>query len=109
MKPKLLHPYAKPAKDKEKFRELVRGEGVRVWDTEGNEYIDGMGSLWLCQVGHGRTEIADAVHKQLSTIAYNVFDPWSHAAPEELAERISDLSPLEGSRVFMCCSGSEAV
>ena len=109
MKPKLLHPYAKPAKDKEKFRELVRGEGVRLWDTEGNEYIDGMGSLWLCQVGHGRREIADAVHEQLSTLAYNVFDPWSHKAPEQLAERISDLSPLEGSRVFMCCSGSEAV
>jgi putrescine aminotransferase len=68
-----------------------------------------MGSLWLCQVGHGRREIADAVHEQLSTLAYNVFDPWSHKAPEQLAERISDLSPLEGSRVFMCCSGSEAV
>jgi putrescine aminotransferase len=109
MKPKLLHPYAKPAKDKENFRELVRGEGVRVWDSKGNEYIDGMGSLWLCQVGHGRKEIAAAVEQQLSTIVYNVFDPFSHAAPEALAERISDLSPLEGSRVFLCCSGSEAV
>lgn len=109
MKPKLLHPYAKPAKDREKFRELVRGDGVRLWDSQGNEYIDGMGSLWLCQVGHGRTEIADAVREQLATIAYNVFDPWSHAAPEALAERISDLSPLAGSRVFLCCSGSEAI
>ena len=109
MKPKLLHPYAKPAKDREKFRELVRADGVRLWDTEGNEYIDGMGSLWLCQVGHGRSEIADAVSAQLNTIAYNVFDPWSSAVPEQLAERVSDLSPLEGSRVFLCCSGSEAV
>lgn len=109
MKPKLLHPYSKPAKEREKFRELVRGDGVRLWDTDGNEYIDGMGSLWLCQVGHGRKEIAKAVEEQLSTIAYNVFDPWSHHAPEALAERISDLSPLEGSRVFLCCSGSEAV
>ena len=109
MKPKLLHPYAKPAKDKEKFRELVRAEGVRLWDSEGNEYIDGMGSLWLCQVGHGRTEIADAVRDQLTTIAYNVFDPWSHSAPEALAARVSELSPLDGSRVFLCCSGSEAI
>jgi len=109
MKPKLLHPYSKPAKERSKFRELVRGDGVRLWDTDGNEYIDGIGSLWLCQVGHGRDEIADAVREQLSTLAYNVFDPWSHAAPEALAERISDLSPMDGSRVFMTCSGSEAV
>lgn len=109
MTPRLLHPYTKPAKAKDKFRELVRGEGVRLWDSEGNEYIDGMGSLWLCQVGHGRKEIAAAVEKQLSTLAYNVFDPWSSAPPEALAERIGDLSPLEDSRVFMCCSGSEAI
>lgn len=109
MKPKLLHPYAKPAKERDQFRELVRGEGAVVWDRDGNEYIDGMASLWLCQVGHGRAEIADAVREQLATLTYNVFDPWSHAAPEELAARVSQLSPLADSRVFLCCSGSEAI
>ena len=40
----LLHPFSKPSSDN--FRTLVRSEGVRVWDDEGNEYIDGLGSLW---------------------------------------------------------------
>jgi len=109
MTPRFLHPYGKPAKRKSAYRELVRGEGVRLWDNEGNEYIDGMGSLWLCQVGHGRKEISSAVEKQLNMSIYNVFDPWSNAVTEELAERVADLSPLENSRVFLCGSGSEAI
>ncbi|GIS34461.1 MAG: hypothetical protein Ct9H90mP5_09100 [Acidimicrobiaceae bacterium] len=48
----LLHPFSKPSSDN--FRTLFRSEGVRVWDDEGNEYIDGLGSLWYCQVGHNR-------------------------------------------------------
>ena len=39
---------------------LVRGQGARVWDVDGNEYIDGTGGLWLNAVGHGREELAQA-------------------------------------------------
>ncbi len=107
MPPRLLHPFAKPAKDG--FRNLVKSEGVRLWDDAGNEYIDALGSLWYCQVGYGQTEIVDAVAKQLGTLNYNVFDPWANGVSEEAAARIADLSPLDGSRVFLCCSGSESV
>lgn len=108
MTPKLIHPFAKPAKAG--FRELVRADGVRVWDRDGNEYIDGMASLWYCQVGYGRAEIVDAVSAQLHTMAaYNVFDPWGNEPAESVARRIADLSPLDDARVFLCCSGSEAV
>ena len=58
-----LHPFAKPARDS--FIELVRGEGSVLWDRDGNEYIDAMASLWYCNVGHGRSEIADAVASQI--------------------------------------------
>ena len=63
----LLHPFSKPSSDN--FRTLVRSEGVRVWDDEGNEYIDGLGSLWYCQVGHNRTELVQAITKQLQTLS----------------------------------------
>ena len=109
MIPKLLHPFAKPAQDSGGFRHLVRSEGVRVWDDKGNEYIDGLGSLWYCQVGYGRSEIIDAVTEQMNTLLYNVFDPWSCDAAEAAAARIASVSPHADGRVFLTCSGSEAV
>lgn len=109
MIPKLLHPFAKPAKDSSDYRHLVRGDGVRVWDDRGGEYIDGLGSLWYCQVGHGRTEIIDAVAEQLRTLVYNVFDPWANEVSEAAANRIASVSPHPDGRVFLACSGSEAI
>jgi len=106
--PALLHSFSKPAA--ESFRKLVRADGVRVWDDRGKEYIDAMASLWYCQVGHGRTEIIDAISAQMRQMsAYNTFDPWTNGPAEAAADRIRSLSPLPDGRVFLCCSGSEAV
>lgn len=103
-----LHPFAVPASDD--FRHLVRADGVRLWDDHGREYIDGLASLWYCQVGHGRREVIDAIVEQLDTLAvYNTFAPWTNGPAEEAAERIAEVSPFDNGRVFMCCSGSESI
>ena len=81
-----------------------------LWDDKGNEYIDGIGSLWYCQIGHGRTEMADAVAAQISTLeTYSTFDPFTNPLAEEVAEVIASLSPIANSRVFLCGSGSESI
>ena len=54
-----LHPFARPTR--ESFIELVRGEGSRLWDVDGTEYLDGMASLWYCNIGHGRSEVGRVV------------------------------------------------
>lgn len=106
--PALLHSFAPPAK--ERYRTLVRADGVRVYDDTGKAYIDAMASLWYCQVGHGRDEIVDAVSDQMRQLAtYNTFDPWTNEPAEAVAQRIRGLSPLSDGRVFLCCSGSESV
>jgi adenosylmethionine-8-amino-7-oxononanoate aminotransferase len=106
--PRFLHPFAKPTR--ERFITVARGEGARIYDIDGNEYIDGMASLWYCAIGHGRAEMADAIARQISTIeAYSAFDPFTTRVADELCERIAALSPLNDSRVFLCNSGSEAV
>ena len=106
--PRFLHPFAKPTKDD--FIEIVRGEGARIYDSSGKEYIDGMASLWYCAIGHGRSEMAQAISQQVSTIeAYSAFDPFTTKVADQLCERISDLSPVSNSRVFLCNSGSEGV
>ena len=103
-----LHPYAKPTRDQ--FIRIVRGEGALLWDADGNQLIDGMGSLWYCAVGHGRAEIADAVFAQMKQLeAYSCFDPFTNDPAEALAAELHDIAPMEDSRVFFCCSGSEAV
>ena len=67
---------------------LVRGEGCRVWDADGNEYLDATAGLWFANVGHGRAEIADAVAAQLRTLAaHHVFGDHANEPALELAER----------------------
>jgi adenosylmethionine-8-amino-7-oxononanoate aminotransferase len=103
-----LHPFAKPTR--EQFITIARGDGALLWDTEGNEYVDAMASLWYCQVGHGRREIAEVVADQISAIAaYSCFDPFTNAPADALAARIAELSPVPDARIFFAGSGSEAV
>jgi len=88
---------------------MVRGEGAYVYDSRGKRYLDGLAGLFVSQVGHGRTEIAEAAARQASQLAY--FPLWSYAHPRaiELAERLAALAPGDLNRVFFTTSGSEAV
>jgi len=107
-KPKLLQPFGKPSSNHHN-RNIVCSKGVRVWDDKGNEYIDGIGSLWYCQVGYGREEIIEAVTDQLKTLMYNQFPPFECSVAEECAARIVGLSSNPDGRAYLCTSGSEAV
>lgn len=108
MIPALLHAFSKPTS--ENFHTLVRSEGVRVWDDKGNEYIDGLGGLWYCQIGHGRLELIDAITKQLQKMSsYHTFAPMGSDVSDAAAERIRSVSPFPDGRVFLCCSGSESI
>ncbi len=105
-----LHSFAPPAKPESDFLNIVRGEGSTLWDSGGKDYIDGLASLWYCQIGHGRSEMAEAVAAQMSDLAvYNTFDPFTNPPAARASEMIVDRSPLTGGRVFLACSGSEAV
>ena len=88
---------------------IVRGSGPYVFDNHGQRYLDGLSGLFVSQVGHGRTELADAAARQASELAY--FPLWSYAHPQaiELSERLADLAPGDLNRVFFTTSGSEAV
>ena len=49
---------------------ITRGEGVNIWDSEGNQYIDGLSGLFVVQAGHGRAELAEAAAKQAESLAF---------------------------------------
>ncbi len=88
---------------------IVRGEGVHVFDQDGTRYLDGLSGLFTSQLGHGRTELAEAGARQASELAY--FPIWSYAHPRavELADRLSQLTPGDCNRIFFTTGGSEAV
>jgi len=88
---------------------IVRGEGQYVYDQNGKRYLDGLAGLFVSQIGHGRTEVAEAGARQASQLAY--FPLWSYAHPQaiELAERLAAMAPGDLNRVFFTSSGSEAV
>ncbi len=88
---------------------IVRGEGAYVYDQHGKRYLDGLAGLFVSQIGHGRTEVAEAGARQASQLAY--FPLWSYAHPQAvaLADRLAGLAPGDLNRVFFTTSGSEAV
>jgi adenosylmethionine-8-amino-7-oxononanoate aminotransferase len=88
---------------------ITRGDGCYVWDEHGNRYLDGLSSLFCSNLGHGRTDIAQAGADQAHTLDY--FSTWSYAHPKaiELATRIAQLAPGDLNRVFFTDSGSTAV
>ncbi len=90
-------------------RVMVRGEGVYLWDSEGNKILDGMSGLWCVNVGYGRTSISEAVYKQMETLPfYNSFFNTTNIPAVRLAALLVELSPPQFNHVFFTGSGSEA-
>jgi adenosylmethionine-8-amino-7-oxononanoate aminotransferase len=88
---------------------IVKGEGAYIYDAKGKRYLDALAGLFVSQLGHGRTELAEAGAKQASKLAY--FPLWSYAHPNaiELAERVANMAPGDLNRVFFTSGGGEAV
>jgi acetylornithine/N-succinyldiaminopimelate aminotransferase len=85
---------------------LVRGQGTRVWDTEGKEYLDLTSGVGVASLGHANPGLADVIAEQAAILVHtsNLF---FHPYQGELADKLSRLSGLD--RVFFCNSGTEAV
>jgi putrescine---pyruvate transaminase len=108
--PALLHPFARPAAERDAFIEIVSGSGAEVVDARGHSYVDALGSLWYCNVGHGRSEIGDAVAAQFRKLdVFHTFDRFTNPMAEALAERLAGLAPMADARVFLTSGGSESV
>ena len=89
---------------------FTRGEGALLWDADGNEYIDGTCGLWVCPVGHGRGELAEAARRQMETLEYYAsFWDFTNEPSIELAARLAEIAPAGLERVFFTNGGSEGI
>ncbi len=95
----MLDNYGTPA------MELVRGEGIHLFDSSGRKYLDFLGGIATSLLGHAHPEIISAVTKQISTLSH-VSNLYAHPTALQLAKKLTEMTG--GGRVFFCNSGAEA-
>ena len=105
-----LHPYTDHKALGEKgVRIITRGDGVYLWDSEGNRLMDAMAGLWCVNIGYGRPELAKVAARQLEELPYyNTFFQSATPPVIELSEMLAEVTPEGLNHVFFANSGSEA-
>ena len=105
-----LHPFTDHKVLGEKgVRIITRGDGVYLWDSEGERLLDAMAGLWCVNIGYGRRELIDAATRQLEQLPYyNTFFQTATPPAIELAEMLAEVTPEGLNQVFFANSGSEA-
>src|SRR5882757_21308 len=84
---------------------FVRGEGARLWDSEGKEYLDFLAGIAVCGVGHCHPRVAAAIAEQARTLMH-VSNLYHNPLQARLAERLTSLAGME--KAFFSNSGAEA-
>jgi putrescine---pyruvate transaminase len=106
----LWHSQAQMSVIKRNERVISRGRGAYVWDEQGNRLLDAPASLWYCNVGHGRAELADVAARQMRELAaYHTFQQFATRPALELAERVASLAPIKRAKVFFGSGGSDMI
>ncbi len=102
-------PFTANRQFKGKPRMLARASGMYYETPEGRRVLDGVAGLWCVNAGHGRTEITEAVSRQLATMDYAPPFQMGHPAAFELANQVVRIAPAGLDHVFFTNSGSESV
>ena len=90
-------------------RMITRAEGPFIYDSQGNEILDGMAGLWCVNVGYGRHELAEAAYRQMKELPYyNSFFRCSTPTPVLLSRKLAEIAPANVNQVFYGSSGSES-
>jgi len=87
---------------------MERGEGIYLYDNEGNKYIDASSGTVVVGIGHGVKEVIDAVIEQIQKISFLYGAQFTSKVREQLADEIVDFSDHRYSKVFFASGGSEA-
>lgn len=105
-----LHPFTNFKKYRQTGGRIIsRAEHIYIYDSDGNQFLDGMSGLWCCNLGYSQPEIVDAVTEQFSQLPYyNNFFNCSNEPSVKMAKVLVDITPEQFNHVFFTNSGSEA-
>lgn len=106
----VFHPYTNLIRHREVGPLVItHGQGVRVFDDQGNDYIEGLAGLWCTSLGWGEERLVQAAATQMRKLPfYHLFSHKTHDPAVELCDRLLGMAPAPMSKVFLAGSGSEA-
>ncbi len=109
MKNRIFHPYTPFSAIEKGFPNIVRGEGIHLFDDQGNRYVDIVSSWWACALGHSHPKVVDAIQKQAGTLQHSITGSLTHPGVLELADRLANLMPTPDRHTVFASDGCSAV
>jgi adenosylmethionine-8-amino-7-oxononanoate aminotransferase len=105
----LWHPYTRHSAVGEGFPVITRGEGVYLFDSNGDRYLDAISSWWACNLGHSHPRLIAAIQRQAGELQHCILGNLSHPGAVELAHRLLGTFPDSRRRVLFASDGASAV
>ncbi|MDF7823339.1 adenosylmethionine--8-amino-7-oxononanoate transaminase [Pontiellaceae bacterium B12227] len=106
---KIFHPYTTFSALENKLPNMVRGEGIYLFDDEGNKYVDIVSSWWACALGHSHPKVVKAIQEQAGILQHSITGSLTHPNVLALAERLADLMPTPDRHSVFASDGCSAV
>ncbi len=91
-----------------RYPKVERGEGIYLYDVEGNKYIDGCSGSAVANIGHGNKEIAEFTKEHIERIAFTHLSRWTVDSIEDCAKKVAEWAPGDLNHVYFVSGGSEA-
>jgi adenosylmethionine-8-amino-7-oxononanoate aminotransferase len=109
MKNRIFHPYTPFSAIEKGFPNMVRGEGISLFDDQGNRYVDIVSSWWACALGHSHPKVVEAIQQQAAVLQHSITGSLTHPGVLELANRLADLMPTPERHSVFASDGCSAV
>ncbi len=106
---KIFHPYTPFSAIKTHMPNIVRGEGVYLFDETGRRYVDIVSSWWACALGHSHPKVVAAIQRQAGELQHSIIGHLTHPGALELAERLAGLMRSPDRHCVFASDGSGAV
>jgi adenosylmethionine-8-amino-7-oxononanoate aminotransferase len=109
MNTKIFHPYTPFSALEKGVPNMVRGEGIYLFDDAGTKYVDIVSSWWACALGHGHPKVVKAIQKQAAVLQHSITGSLTHPKVLELADRLANLMPTPERHSVFASDGCSAV
>jgi len=109
MQNRIFHPYTPFSAIEKGFPNMVRGEGIYLFDDAGKRYVDIVSSWWACALGHGHPKVVAAIQRQADVLQHSITGSLTHPNVLALADRLAKLMPTPERHTLFASDGCSAV
>jgi putrescine---pyruvate transaminase len=107
---RIWSPFCRLPDDRNDAVTIARGEGPYVYDVDGKQYLDGTAGLWYALIGHGRSDMAEAIAEQVRTLeAFKTHGEYDNPPARLLADKLAELFPVDDCLAFFTSGGGDSI